>query len=78
MKEISPSDELRKWFNHDPAKWVKFKHLYEKELALKQDDLKKLKQLEIIHGTLTLLYAAKDEKHNNACVVAKLIQDWHE
>ncbi len=41
MKEISPSDELRKWFNHDPAKWVKFKHLYEKELALKQDESKK-------------------------------------
>jgi uncharacterized protein YeaO (DUF488 family) len=69
MKEISPSNELRKWFNHDPAKWGKFKKLYQKELTQKQDEIKKLKQLESIYGTLTLLYSAKDEIHNNAVVL---------
>ncbi|MDP4291074.1 MAG: DUF488 family protein [Bacteroidota bacterium] len=69
VKEISPSEELRKWFNHDPDKWEQFKQQYKSELSLKYDSLLKLKQLEQTYGSLVLLYAAKDEIHNNACVL---------
>ena len=73
MKEISPSGELRKWFNHDPAKWEQFRQLYRKELTQKPDELIKLKQLEKEFGTLILLYAAKNEKYNNACVLKEFL-----
>lgn len=73
MKEISPSDELRKWFSHDPDKWEQFRQLYRKELTQKPHELIKLKQLERKFGTLTLLYAAKDEKFNNAIVLKEFL-----
>jgi len=62
MKEISPSNELRKWFNHDPARWIEFKERYKNELIQKQSELQKLKQFEIKHGNLTLLYSSREEK----------------
>lgn len=75
MKEISPGNELRNWFNHDPAKWGKFKQLYAKELVQKQGELKKLKQLEIKHGTLTLLYSSRDEEYNNAIALREFLME---
>ena len=66
MKEISPSNELRKWYSHDPAKWTEFRKLYRMELSNKQNELGKLKRLEKEHGTITLLYSSKEEKFNNA------------
>lgn len=69
LKEVSPSDTLRKWFSHDPKKWLDFKIKYKKELKNKQDLLKKIKQVEKEYGIVTLLYSAKDEKHNNAVVL---------
>jgi uncharacterized protein YeaO (DUF488 family) len=76
MKEVAPSNELRKWFNHVPDKCEQFKQLYKTELTLRKNDLDKLKQLEIKYGTLTLLYAAKDEKHNNAVVLKELFEGY--
>jgi uncharacterized protein YeaO (DUF488 family) len=65
LKDIAPSDELRKWFSHDPKKWEAFKKRYFGELENKRDVIeliiKKAKE-----GTVTLLYAAKEEKFNNA------------
>jgi len=66
LKEIAPSDELRKWFGHDPEKWEEFKAKYEKELKGKQELLGKIKQMEREKGIVTLLYSAKDKEHNNA------------
>lgn len=73
-KEIAPSNELRKWFSHDPEKYSEFKELYKKELnsnpqsqQFKDLCLQKIKELNV-----TLLYAAKDEKYNNAIV----LKDW--
>lgn len=73
-KEIAPSNELRKWFSHDPEKYDEFKELYTKELnsnpqsqEFKDLYLQKIKDLNV-----TLLYAAKDEKYNNAVV----LKDW--
>lgn len=66
MREISPSNELRKWYGHDPAKWTEFRKLYRTELSNRQNELGKLKRLEKEHGTITLLYSSKEEKFNNA------------
>jgi uncharacterized protein YeaO (DUF488 family) len=73
MKEISPSNKLRKWYNHDPARWKEFKELYKNELMQKQNELTKLKQLEIEHGTLLLLYSSKEEKYNNAVALREFL-----
>jgi uncharacterized protein YeaO (DUF488 family) len=73
VKEISPSNELRKWFNHDPDKWEKFKHLYETELDQNQETLKRLKQLELKHGTLTLLFSSRNLTHNHAIVLKQYL-----
>ena len=75
MKEISPSEELRKWFNHDPAKWEEFKRLYKNELAQKLNEIVELKKLETQYKTITLLYAAKDDNHNNAVVLKEFLTD---
>jgi uncharacterized protein YeaO (DUF488 family) len=75
MKEIGPSNELRKWFNHDPAKWDEFKSKYRDELKGKKDLLVELKNLESEHKKITLLYGARDEQHNQAVVIAKELGD---
>lgn len=72
-REISPSRELCKWFSHDPAKWDEFKARYRKELSGREDELKYLRQLEDKHKNLTLLYAARDEEHNNAVVLREIL-----
>ena len=73
LKDISPSNELRKWYSHDPAKWEEFRLRYKKELIMKQDELKRLKGLEEKYGTLTLLYSSKEEKYNNAVALREFI-----
>lgn len=75
MKDISPSNDLRKWYNHDPARWMEFKQLYKNELMQKQNELKKLKQLEIKYGTLTLLYSSREEKYNNAVALREFLME---
>lgn len=73
MKEIGPSNELRKWFNHDPAKWTEFKTKYQTELKDKKDLISQLKDLENEHKKLTLLYGAHDQQYNQAVVIAELL-----
>lgn len=68
-KELAPSTELRKWFDHDPAKWTEFKQKYQAELKDKTAILEKLKQ----HKNLVLIYGAKDEMHNNAVVLQDIL-----
>jgi uncharacterized protein YeaO (DUF488 family) len=72
LKEVAPSDELRKWFAHDPEKWEEFRKKYEKELAEKQELLNKIRRKEKEKGTVTFLYSARDTEHNNA-VALKII-----
>ena len=74
LKEVAPSDDLRKWFSHDPKKWQEFKKRYEKELKDKQELLRKMKQAEKEKGTVTILYSAKDEEHNQAVALAAFLQ----
>lgn len=69
LKEIAPSTELRKWFQHDPAKWEEFGERYRKELSGEKDQLNRIKELEKKHKQVTLLYAGKDEAHTHALVL---------
>lgn len=67
-KDLAPSTDLRKWFNHDAEKWSKFRKDYLKELTAQRALAKKLLE-EQKRGRITLLYAAKDESHNHALVL---------
>jgi len=73
LKDIAPSTELRKWFGHDPAKWKKFRGRYETELR-HNDDLVETLKTKARDGTVTLLYAARDEKHNEALVLKQFLE----
>lgn len=68
MKEIAPSTELRHWFGHDPARWEEFQHRYTQELKRHQEQLDQLRSL-AKHGVITLVYAARDQDHNEAVVL---------
>ena len=73
MKEIAPSSKLRKWFGHDISRWNEFKKLYADELRQKKSDLIKIKRFEATHKAITLLFAASDREHNNACVLFEML-----
>ncbi|HJV67116.1 MAG TPA: DUF488 domain-containing protein [Geomonas sp.] len=73
LKEIAPSDELRHWFGHDPAKWQEFRTRYREELATRQQLIDEIRAL-AAEGRVTLLFAAHDEEHNNAVVLKELIE----
>ena len=64
LKELAPSDSLRRWFRHDPAKWREFRRRYFAELRTK--DVCKVIRAAARRGNVTLLYSARDEEHNNA------------
>ncbi len=72
MKEIAPSNELRKWFGHDPARWEEFRRRYKAELAGKRDLIRQLREL-AREDTLTLVYSAHDEAHNQAVVLREML-----
>jgi uncharacterized protein YeaO (DUF488 family) len=73
LKDVAPSTELRKWFAHDPAKWTEFQSRYKDELKLHKDLLAQLKQ-KAAQGPVTLIYGARDQEHNEAAVLLKLLQ----
>jgi uncharacterized protein YeaO (DUF488 family) len=73
LKDIAPSTELRKWFGHDPDKWKSFRGRYETEIRHNQDLIKVLKQ-KAREGTITLVHAARDEKHNEALVLKRFLE----
>jgi len=73
LRDISPSNDLRKWFNHDPGKWEDFKRIYERELEDKTVLLRKLKELELRYGILMLLYSASDTQYNNAVALREIM-----
>lgn len=74
LKELAPSDELRHWFNHDPARWEEFRERYRAELADKGPLLDRLRQ-EVRQGPVTLLFAARDEGRNNAVALKELLEE---
>ena len=74
LKEIAPSDQLRTWFGHDPARWEEFRKRYREELKTHGAILEQLRG-EAEQGPVTLLFAAKDTEQNNAAVVQEIIQN---
>lgn len=74
LKDIAPSDKLRKWFGHKEERWEEFKNKYKEELKQKKDLLKKIKELEKKCKVITLLFSAKDEKRNNAVVLFEVLR----
>lgn len=65
VKEVAPSDSLRRWFGHEPSKWKEFRGRYFAELDRKPEVWKFILQASR-EGNVTLLYGAKDPEHNNA------------
>jgi uncharacterized protein YeaO (DUF488 family) len=74
MKDVAPSDALRKWFGHEPEKWGEFQKKYRSELAKKKELIAELRKMAKEHGTLTLLFGAKDEEHNQGVVLAQVLK----
>jgi uncharacterized protein YeaO (DUF488 family) len=72
LKDIAPTTELRKWFNHDPEKWKEFIKKYLKELKENEEPVSILKDF-LKKGPVTLIYAAKDEAHNEAQVIKDFV-----
>lgn len=73
LKEIAPSTELREWFGHDPEKWKRFCGRYETELRHNEDLIEMLRK-KARDGTITLLYGARDQKHNEALVLKEVLE----
>ncbi len=73
MKEVTPSDRLRKWFSHREKRWKEFKTLYLEELENKKDFINELKILSK-NKTVTLLFAARDKDRNNAKVLSEFLK----
>ncbi len=74
LKEISPSDTLRKWFGHDPSKYEEFKKRYIRELEKHSEVLERIRK-ESKRETVTLLFSAKDVEYNNATVMRELLAE---
>lgn len=72
VKDVAPSDALRRWFGHDPARWDGFRIRYRVELASRRDAVTALRSL-ARQGTLTLVYGARDREHNEAVVLRNVI-----
>jgi len=71
LKDLAPSDRLRRWFGHDPAKWREFRRRYFVELKTK-DVSKQIRSAR--HGNITLLYSARDKEHNNALALKSYLE----
>ena len=73
LKDVAPSAALRKWFNHDPARWEEFRTRYWRELEHNREAVQLLKK-KGRSGTVTLVYAARDEEHNGALALQQFLK----
>jgi uncharacterized protein YeaO (DUF488 family) len=76
LKDLAPSDELRKWYHAHPQQWSKFRERYLKELSnpTAHNALQQLYDLRDQRAHVTLLYASKNQDHNNATVLKELVE----
>ena len=72
-RELAPSDELRRWFGHDPVRFEEFRRRYLDELQVHQNKLRELRR-RAREDTVTLVYGARDTEHNDAVVLAELLR----
>ena len=73
LKELAPSDALRRWFGHDPAKWEEFQRRYFAELTSKPEACQPILEA-AQRGNVTLLYSARDTQHNNAVALKAYVE----
>jgi uncharacterized protein YeaO (DUF488 family) len=73
QKDVGPTDQLRKWFSHDPAKWKEFQHKYFDELEQRPDAWQQLLKA-AQRGAVTLLYSSHDAEHNNAVALQSFLE----
>jgi uncharacterized protein YeaO (DUF488 family) len=74
LKELAPSNELRKWFAHDPARWNEFQQRYRQELSAQSEELGHLLN-DARSGDITLVYGARDVQHNEAIVLKEVLEE---
>lgn len=72
LKDAAPSTALRKWFGHDPKRWMEFRERYRAELKENPEAMRELRKA-IGNGPATLVYGAKDTEHNQAVVLQELL-----
>lgn len=73
LKDIAPSDALRKWYGHEPSRWDEFRRRYFAELEAHRERLEELRQ-QARSGRVTLLFGARDEEHNNAVALRQYLE----
>lgn len=73
LKDLAPTDELRRWFAHDPKKWPEFVRRYHQELSTKESLLEPLLKA-ARSGNVTLIYSARDPEHNNAVALKMYLE----
>jgi uncharacterized protein YeaO (DUF488 family) len=73
IKDAAPSDALRRWFAHDPAKWAEFRRRYFQELDGRGDALAPIRA-SARRGRVTLIYSAHDTEHNNALALKEYLE----
>ena len=74
LKDVAPSQNLRKWFAHDPAKWQEFQRRYRAELEANPDPWKPILEA-AKQGNVTLLYSARDSEHNSAVLLKAFLEE---
>lgn len=74
VKSVAPSDGLRKWFGHDPAKWTEFKRRYFAELDANPEGVTALRGALVAKGRNTLLFGTREEEHNNAVALCEYLR----
>lgn len=72
LKDIAPSEGLRRWFGHDPSKWEEFRRRYFEELDRNREALRPIMEA-VARGGATLLYSARDREHNSAVALAEYL-----
>lgn len=76
VRDVAPSTALRKWFRHDPDRWDEFVRRYREELRTpEQEALLSTLSEHATHGTVTLIYGARDTEHNEATVLQDVVQE---
>jgi uncharacterized protein YeaO (DUF488 family) len=75
LRDIAPSDGLRKWFSHDPRKWTAFQRRFDEELKKKEDLVSRIRSIEKDRGVVTLVYSTKETRYNNAIALSNFLKE---
>lgn len=75
FRDLAPSNELRRWYGHDPEKWDEFRRRYRKELNANPEALEPLRHLLKTEHKVTLLFSSRNETHNNAVALAQFLRE---